>query len=130
MHNPPLILVIDDATDFLEIISVRLTSAGFGVKTANSAVAGFDMSKNLKPDLILLDINMPGMNGTEALLDFRKDPVFAGFKVAFLTDLEMPWPGISDKQEFSKELGAVAFFDKAKDLDSIEEKVKALLTAG
>lgn len=129
MHNPPLILVVDDAPEFLEIVGTRLRMGGFAVKTADNATAVMEIARNEKPDLILLDINMPGINGTEALLDFKKDPVLAGIKVAFLTDVPMPWPGIDDKEKFTKEMGAVAFFDKSKDLEKIGDKIRELLKA-
>ena len=127
MHKPPLILVIDDATDFLEIISVRLHAAGFEVKTAVDVVAGVEIARHDLPDLVLLDINMPLVNGTEALLDFKKDAALAGLKVAFLTSMTSPWPGVKDKEKFAKEIGAAAFWDKTKDFENIVEEISELL---
>ena len=127
MHIPPLILAIDDSAEFLEIISLCLTQAGFEVKTASEVMAGFEIARSEKPDLILLDINMLGTNGTEALIDFKKDTALLGIKVAFLTDMAVPWLAVGNKEEFAKEIGAVAFFDKSKDLESLAEKIKGIL---
>lgn len=127
MHKPPLILVIDDSVEFLEIIKVGLGVAGFDVKTAVNVAVGTEIARHDKPDLVLLDINMPGTNGTEAFIDFKKDATLADLKIAFLTSMDLPWPGIEDREKFSKEMGALAFLDKTKDLESIGEKVRELL---
>ena len=129
MHNPPLILVIDDESDLLEIASIRLKSAGYAVETAGDAAAGFKAAGKLLPDLILLDINMPRVNGTEAFLDFKKDKAFEDTKIAFFSNMSVPWPGVSSREKFAKELGAVGFIDKAKDLDILEQRVGQILNA-
>ncbi len=66
MHQPPLILAIDDEADFLEIESARLRAAGFAVEIANNVANGYKKAQEILPDLILLDINMPDIKGTEA----------------------------------------------------------------
>lgn len=128
MHEPPLILVIDDSADFLEIISVCLRTEGFEVKTAVNVAAGTEIARNDMPDLVLLDINMPGVNGTEAFLDFKRDRELSKLKVAFLTSMYLPWPGIKDKEKFAKEIGAAMFLDKSQDLGTISEKIKSILS--
>ena len=127
MHNPPLILVIDDEPNLLEIAAIRLKSAGYATETAGDAVAGFEAAKKLLPDLILLDINMPGVNGTEAFLDFRKDQALKDTKITFFTNMSAPWPGIVSREKFAQELGAVGFIDKAKDLDTLGDRIGQIL---
>ena len=129
MHQPPLILIVDDEPDLLEIGRARLEAAGFEVKTAGNASDGFEDTKKFQPDLVLLDIRMPGINGTEALLDFKKDSLLKNIKVAFLTNMVIPWPGVStENKSFAKELGAVKFLDKAKDMEKLAEIVKGILS--
>jgi DNA-binding response OmpR family regulator len=127
MHTPPLILLIDDSVDFLEIIATRLKAASFQIRTATDALSGADIARSVKPDLILLDVNMPGVNGTEAFLDFKKDLALMDIKVAFLSDMPMPWPGISDREKFTKEIGGAAFLDKSENLGTLVEKIKSIL---
>lgn len=128
MREKPLILVVDDEPDLLEISKARLEAAGFDVETAIDAETSFVKARKLKPDLVLMDIRMPGINGTEALLDFKNDPDLKGVHVAFLTSLAIPWPGVStDNDKFAKELGAVTFLDKSKDLDNLPELTKKIL---
>lgn len=128
MHQPPLVLIVDDEPDLLEIGRARLEAEGFKVETASDAPAGFEAAKNLQPDLVLLDMRMPGINGTEALLDFKKDPLLKHIKVAFLTNMVIPWPGVAAANEsFAKELGAVKFLDKSKDMEKLGSIVKGIL---
>lgn len=128
MREKPLILVVDDEPDLLEISKAKLNAAGFDVETAIDAETSFVKARKLKPDLVLMDIRMPGINGTEALLDFKNDPELKDIHVAFLTNLVVPWPGVAtDNEKFAKELGAVTFFDKTKDFDNLAELTKKIL---
>lgn len=128
MREKPLILVVDDEPDLLEISKAKLEAAGFTVETAIDAETSFIKAKKAKPDLVLMDIRMPGINGTEALLDYKNDPELKGIPVAFLTSLAIPWPGVSSENEkFAKELGAITFFDKTKDFDNLAELTRKVL---
>lgn len=128
MHQPPLVLVVDDEVDLLEISKTRLEAAGFQVETAIDAETSFVKARKLKPDLVLMDIRMPGINGTEALLDFKNDPELKDIPVVFLTSLAIPWPGVgSDNEKFARELGAMTFLDKTKDLDNLPELTKRIM---
>lgn len=69
------ILVIDDELDFLETVSFRLESAGYEVSTAVEGLTGIKKAKDENPDLILLDIMMPGIDGFETLKRLKSDPV-------------------------------------------------------
>lgn len=65
------LLVVDDDPDSLSIIAEALRWEGYGVKTAISGQEALEAIQNWSPDLILLDVNMPGMNGLETLKDLR-----------------------------------------------------------
>jgi len=128
VHHPPIILAIDDEDDFLEIETARLRAAGFIVEIANKVVEGYKKAQEILPDLILLDINMPEIKGTEALLDFINNPATQNLKIAFLTNLTSPWPGIKgDAGQFARELGAVELLNKTKDLENLAERVQEIL---
>jgi two-component system cell cycle response regulator len=66
------VLVVDDDPDSLSIISEALRWEGYQVQTAISGAEGIDLIARWRPDLILLDVNMPGMNGIQTLKDLRK----------------------------------------------------------
>ena len=70
------ILIIDDDPDSLSIIAEALRWDGFIVQTAISGHEGLDLIQRWNPDLILLDVNMPGMNGIETLKDLRQKELY------------------------------------------------------
>lgn len=65
MSHPKTILVIDDDVDLRELIKLTLKCRGYDVAMAGNGLEGLERLKTLKPDLIVLDINMPKMGGVE-----------------------------------------------------------------
>src|SRR3989344_3509923 len=128
MNNPPLILIVDDEENFLEIFSTKLKASGFSIATARSAREGFQRAQETKPDLVLMDIHMPDVTGTDAALAIKQAPELKDTRVVFLTSLKYPWPGLAgDNAEISKTLGMQDFLQKTDDLDSLVGKIKAIL---
>ena len=72
--NPAKILIVDDKPDLVEIIQHRLKLYGWQVITSTNGKDGMEKATKEQPDLIVLDINMPIMNGHEMLDCLRKDP--------------------------------------------------------
>src|SRR5690554_6970922 len=68
------ILLVDDEPDILEIIRYNLEAEGYRVKTADNGQKGVVLAKKLKPQLILLDVMMPKMDGMEACRQIREIP--------------------------------------------------------
>jgi CheY-like chemotaxis protein len=64
-RTSPLVLVVDDAADVLNVASEMLESAGFRVTRATSGFAAVKLAFELQPDVILMDLAMPGMDGVE-----------------------------------------------------------------
>lgn len=81
------ILVVDDETDILEIISYNLKSAGYETVTAKDGIEAIQKAKIFRPDLIMLDIMMPNKNGIDTCREIRKLPEFKETMVLFLTAL-------------------------------------------
>lgn len=79
------ILIVDDEPDILEFISYNLKKEGFKVAVANNGVEGLEVVKEVQPDLILLDIMMPEMDGVEFCGRLRAQKEFDKIIVAFLT---------------------------------------------
>jgi len=128
MRSTPLILIADDEPGFQEIIASKLKRNGFLIAEAHSGSEAVEKAANLRPDLILMDVNMPGENGTEAVLDLLKNPDTKDIKIVFLTTMNEPWPGVkSDVQKFAHEIGAAGYINKTEDLEIIAEKVRAAL---
>ncbi len=79
------IMVVDDHPDVVEILRMMLESKGFNVRFAYSGKDLFAGLEELKPDLIILDIMMPEMNGFEVLTRLKGDPGTASIPVILLT---------------------------------------------
>jgi two-component system phosphate regulon response regulator PhoB len=79
------VLVIDDDADLMNVVSAMLRSAGFQVTGVFSAEEAFDSLRRDKPSLVVLDWNLPGMNGLDFCRRLRKDGAFARVPVLFLT---------------------------------------------
>lgn len=122
------ILVIDDSSEFCEIISAKLKAIGFNIYTTNSGESGIAKASETMPDLILLDIEMPNMSGPQVLNKIKSDPALQDLNVAFLTNHgesseESAW---LDKK-FASEIGAVGYIRKTDDLNKIVESVQQIL---
>jgi len=81
------ILIADDEPDILEIIQYNLQNEGYEVATAKNGNEAIDLAKKFKPDLIILDIMMPGKNGIEVCNILRLQPAFNDTLIIFLTAL-------------------------------------------
>ncbi len=79
------ILIIDDDPVELKLISSRLSKEGHIVKQANNGLVGLDALAEQKPDLIILDIEMPEMNGYTFILEMKKIEAYQTIPVIVLT---------------------------------------------
>jgi len=80
-----LILVVDDSPTQAMNLSKILTKYGHEVITAEDGLGGIDVAKAEKPDLILMDVVMPGLNGFQATRKLTKDPETANIPVVLVT---------------------------------------------
>ena len=130
MADKLLILVVDDDPNFREIFGMKLKAAGYAIETADSGAQGIEKVKALKPVLVLMDVNMPGMDGAATVLKLRDeaDPLVKNVKIAFLTSLGDPVREMQDLNvKFSQSFGAQGYLRKTDDLDSLVEKIKGFL---
>ncbi len=115
------ILIADDEPDILEIIQYNLQNEGYEVITAKNGNEAIDQAKRFTPDLIILDIMMPGKNGIEVCNILRMQPAFNDTLIIFLTAL-------SDEGTEVKglETGADDFITKPVSPKVLVSKVNAL----
>jgi two-component system cell cycle response regulator DivK len=83
------VLVIEDNAANMTFAVFLLKSVGHDVLTALDAEAGLALARDERPDLILMDIQLPGMDGLEATTQLKRDPTTAGIPVIALTALAM-----------------------------------------
>jgi two-component system, cell cycle response regulator DivK len=81
----PLILVVEDFLDARELYAEYLTYAGFKVVTAINGHDAMRQAAFFRPDLILMDMRMPGMDGIEASTDLKASPALAGIPIIAIT---------------------------------------------
>jgi CheY-like chemotaxis protein len=99
------ILCIEDDLEMIELLRIILGRAGYEVIGAEGGVQGLEAMRQEQPDLILLDLMMPGMDGAEVLLRQRRDPAIRDIPVIALTALDSPfdqimWLARTDLQDF------------------------------
>ena len=92
------ILVVDDDADLIELLSFNLKKAGFSIGTALDGVDALKKARSILPDLILLDLMLPGLDGFAVCETLRRDAATASIPIIMLT-------------AFSSELGRLAGLD-------------------
>ena len=83
--EPRTVLVADDDEDILQLVSFRLERAGYTVVTAADGPEALAAARQHQPDLAVLDVMMPGLNGYEVTRQLRADPATAAIPVILLT---------------------------------------------
>lgn len=116
------ILIVDDEIDILEFLSYNLNKDGFNVYTAQNGKDAISSAKKIKPNLILLDVMMPEMDGIETCEEIRKHDELSGTIIAFLTAR-----GEDYSQIAGFEAGADDYITKPIKPKVLISRIKALL---
>ena len=116
------VLIIDDSPDAVAVARVRLKKDGLDVCVAPDGPTGLEMATAEKPDLILLDIAMPGMDGFEVCHHLKADPSLSVIPVIFLTAMDD-----TEQKVRGLELGAVDYVTKPFDGFELRARVNAAL---
>ena len=118
------ILLIDDEGDILKLAKARLEASGYRVITLDSGERALEVARTEKPDLILLDIVMPGKDGYGVCKELKADKATAGIPVIIFTAQYL------DKEDVklrSREAGADDYILKPFDAKDLLGKIKALV---
>lgn len=126
MIDKRLILLADDEPDIVSVYKKALEQAGFSVATASNGKEAIDSANKLRPDLVLMDVKMPVMDGVAATLELKENPATKNVKVVFLTAFSDPNAPEIDVQK-AKEMGALDFIKKGLSLAEFIERVKSYL---
>lgn len=120
------ILVVEDDKFLRELFVRKMFNEGFDVDSAIDAEQAFDVLKNKKPEIILLDLILPGVDGFEILTQIKEDPNLKDIPVMVISNL-----GQKEDIDRAMELGAVDFLIKANyTLDEIIARVLTVLNKG
>lgn len=118
------VLVVDDNPLNLELVNEVLTGAGFTVRLAGSGEEALCSARALPPDLILLDIGLPGMDGYAAARVLKADPTTREIVIVALTAFAMP-----EDEGRAREAGFDAYVSKPVQTRSLSETVGQLIEA-
>jgi two-component system, OmpR family, alkaline phosphatase synthesis response regulator PhoP len=113
------VLIIEDEKLIIVSTQMVLEAAGFRVESATNGEDGIAKAKSQTPDLILLDIMMPGIDGWETLTRLKRDAATAGIPVVIFTAREH-----SRGHQKSTEMGAADYFRKPFEPDELIELVE------
>ena len=121
----PRLLIVDDNEQNRDMLSRRLQRRGFDVLLANDGEAGLEMARAEKPDLILMDMNMPHLDGWEATRQVKAEPELASVPVIALTA-----HALEGDRERALEAGCADYHTKPVDFPKLMEQIEALLKRG
>jgi DNA-binding response OmpR family regulator len=79
------ILIVEDEANIIKVISIRLERLGHSVNSADNGISALALARESTPDLILLDVMIPGLNGFQVLQQLKADPATAPIPVLMLT---------------------------------------------
>lgn len=119
----PIVALIEDDPLIAEMYMTKFTKEGYDIRHAGDGFEGLEMVKKQKPDIILLDIIMPKMDGFQVLAELRKEAAFKETPVIMLTNL-----GQEEDVQKGRALGATDYFIKTNFTPAaIVDKVKGIL---
>jgi CheY-like chemotaxis protein len=122
MTKQPSILVVDDDPEIVTMLSTRLGKRGYKVATASDGTRALELAKTDRPDLIVLDVMMPGKSGWEVARSLKQDPSTQSIKIIMLTAI-----GEKTNEITAPIYGADAHVDKPFEFDKLEQIIAGLV---
>jgi CheY-like chemotaxis protein len=116
------VLIVEDNPRNLKLVRDVLTHVGYRTLEAGTAEEGLTLARAERPDLVLMDVQLPGMDGVEALGRLRADPATAAIRVVAVTAFAM-----KDDRERFLAAGFDGYLEKPLDVRELPRRVAALL---
>ena len=117
----PRILIVDDERDFVELVQFRLAGLGYEFIVANDGIQALSQARQLKPNLILLDILLPDLDGLSVCEILRRQPSTKKIPIIFMSALS------SEVTKRTVAMHAEDFFTKPLDLARLASRITDLL---
>lgn len=118
------ILVVDDDPEIVTMLNTRLSKRGYRVTTAGDGNRAIELAKREKPDIVLLDVMMPGKSGWEVARALKQDPVTKDVKIVMVSAI-----GEKTNEITAPIYGADAHVDKPFEFEKLESVIAGLLDA-
>jgi two-component system, OmpR family, alkaline phosphatase synthesis response regulator PhoP len=122
MTKPASILVVDDDPEIVTMLNTRLTKRGYKIVTAGDGNRAIELAKRERPDLVLLDVMMPGKSGWEVARALKQDPVTQNVKIVMVSAI-----GEKTNEITAPIYGADAHVDKPFEFEKLEQVIAGLL---
>lgn len=120
------ILIVDDEPAMIDIYARELQDAGYEVSIATNGKEAIEFAASKKPDLIVMDVKMPEMDGVEATHQIKDNPETKEIKVVFLSAFGDP-DAIATDKKYAQEMGALDFIQKGIGLKEFTDKIKTFI---
>lgn len=117
------VLIVDDSPTEVHVLSGYLNKHGFDTETAADGREGIEKARAIRPDLILMDVVMPGVNGFQATRELARDPETASIPIVMVTT-----KGLETDKIWGMRQGAVDYLVKPVTEAQLVEKVRAALS--
>ena len=118
----PVVLAIDDCVDVHRLLSARLKGESVELVSAFDGEDGLERARATEPSLVLLDLDMPGMDGFEVLRALKEDPKTLGIPVIVLSGIQTPHDKVT-----AFDLGAVDYVTKPFEMAELRARVRSAL---
>ncbi|HVY22766.1 MAG TPA: response regulator [Steroidobacteraceae bacterium] len=118
-----LILIVDDSPTEVYAMKTTLEKHGYQIASANDGLEAYEMARQMQPDMIFMDVVMPGMNGFQATRKLSSDPVTKSIPIVMVTSKDQE----SDRV-WGMRQGAVDYLVKPVSAQRLLEKAKATLS--
>ena len=116
------ILIVDDSPTEIHVLKTMLEKNGFAVASASSGEEGIEKARAEQPDLILMDVVMPGMNGFQATRKISKNTATANIPIVMVTTKDQ-----RTDREWGLRQGATAYLVKPVEKKALLDKINELL---
>jgi chemosensory pili system protein ChpA (sensor histidine kinase/response regulator) len=116
----PLVMVVDDSLTVRKVTSRMLTRAGYDVATAKDGVDALEQLTQIVPDVMLLDVEMPRMDGFELTRQIRRDPKLHNLPILMITSRTA-----EKHRDYALELGVNAYFGKPFQEEELLQQISA-----
>ncbi len=116
------VLVIEDNSDNMELITFILEKNGYNVFAAETGQQGFDMALKIRPDFIILDIQLPDMDGLEVLQKIRNSEIDSGIPMIAMTSYAM----VGDREKMMV-AGCNGYIEKPIDPEKVVSQIRHII---
>ena len=116
------ILIVDDETEMVEVETMRLRASGYEVATACDGRSGFEKARQWAPDLVILDIMLPVMDGYQVCAALKKDPQCGKIPIVLVSAVDRKYD-----TDLGRKVGADFYFTKPFEPRVLLDKIRELL---